>query len=56
MMGNFVPIRAVKIALLLLLPIVAMTFSSCNTLANRRDMFVPDVHEGPYTKQLRGRE
>jgi len=46
----------VKIALLFLLPLVAMTFSSCTTLANRRDMYVPDAWEGPYTKQLRGRE
>jgi hypothetical protein len=45
--------QLVKLVYLLL---VTVAFSSCTTLANRRDMFTPDGYEGPYTKKLRGHE
>ena len=43
-----------KIALLLFLLCVttAFGFSSCNTLANRRDLFAPKRAEGPYTDMI----
>ena len=40
----------VKPALLLILAIAALSFTSCTTLENRRDMYFPQKVNGPYTR------
>lgn len=39
-------------SLLPLMLLAAVGLSSCNTLANRRDLYGPNKPEGPYTKAL----
>jgi len=43
----------VKPVLLLSCLALLMAFSSCTTLANRRDLYFPQSVEGPYTRMLK---
>lgn len=45
------PISRVKSLLPLLF--LALAFSSCTTLSNRRDVYSPIKPDGPYTKALK---
>jgi hypothetical protein len=50
--NEFVPMCGVKFLLPLAL-IAAITFTSCTTLANRRDLYSPAKGSGPYTQKLK---